>query len=311
MHLTKEQRTQVINELTLNPHRLDTEIGELLNLPAVRVGQIRRTKGFPNYSHITRRKFQIQAELQQNPDLTNSALAEKYGCSMISVARYRSEIGIAPAKRGNGTYEVSEGTMKCREMLLAGTTLPDVHIAKACGISFAHVARQRDLLGLQRSGRSNRLPSTKSTFDFTGIDAEIIAKDMSLTRIAEKWSVPVSWVNERSRQIGIRRNGVDQSTMDKIRELLMREDRMTTTQIAEMLNVSASTVNNVRKKVGVKRLPPGLPKYEETKRAQKLLADPNRKSLSAIAKESNLTVATVTKIRNRMMNDGALSKKSK
>jgi len=306
MHLTQEQRTQVINELTMNPHRLDTEIAELLGVSAIRVAGIRRAKGFPNYSHMTRRKEQIQAELRENPDLTNATLATKYNCALQSVARYRSELGIAPAKRGAYGRPIGEGTLKCREMLLAGTDLPDIHIANECGISFAHVARQRDVLGLPRSGRSNRLPSAKRQFDFTGVEEEITNGDMTLARIAEKWSIPVSWVNERSRMMNVRRKRLDEATKSKIGEMLRRKDRPTTTQIAETLGISSSTVNNVRKELGVKRLPPGRPKYEETKRAQKLLASPNRKSLAAIAKESHLTIATVTKIRNRMMNDGLL-----
>ena len=308
MHLTKEQRDRVVAELTKNPNRLDVEIAEALGIEAVRVKDIRRQRGFPNYSHITRRKLAIQEELRDNPMLSNLELAEKYGTSAISVAKYREQVGIPPKPRGSANKPPSEGTLKCRAMLMAGTDLPDIHIAKVCGISFAHVARQRDLLNIPRSGRSNRIPTGKKIYDFSKVDADILANEMSLARIARKHNIPIVWVSERTKLLGGRRRFLDADTRSKIRELLMREERMTTTEIGKMLGVSSSTVNNVRKNMGVDRLPPGRAKIAETKRAQVLLSGKTPMTLTAIARESGLTVTTVTKIRNRMMSEGKISK---
>jgi predicted transcriptional regulator len=306
MYLTQEQRQQVISELTKNPRRLDSEIADLLGVNAIRVASIRRAKGFPNYSHVTRRKDNIQEELRQNPSLTNTYLSAKYNCSNATVACYREELNIPPAPRGPS--QISEGTLKARAMLKEGTTLPDVHIASICGISFAHVARQRDVLGLPRSPRSNRVPSAKRHYDFTEIDQDIQSGIMSLSRITEKHNVPKAWVYERSRKLGVRTRKVTPEIREQVEKILQQDERPTTTVIAQMFGVSPSSVNNIRKRLGVKRLPPGLPKVEESKRAMMLLAEPNRKTLTQIAVESGLTVTTVTKIRNRMRNNGEIAK---
>ena len=308
MHLTPEQREQVIAELTKDPNRLDSEIGEILRVPSIRVGAIRRQRGFANYSYITRRKMLIQAELKNNPSISNMELARKHKTTAVTVARYREQVGVSPAPRGSAGRPLSEGTMKCRAMLLDGTHLPDIHIAKVCGISFAHVARQRDLLGLPRSSRSNRLPTGRATYDFSVVDEEIRAGELTLVRIAEKHRIPVSWVTTRSTQVGGRINRISPDVRKKIEDVLKQEKRPTTTVIGEMFGVSSSTVNAIRREIGVRRLPPGLPKYEETKRATVLLSGKKSMTLKAIAHESGLTVATVTKIRDRMIHEGKLKK---
>lgn len=300
MYLTKEQRKLVIAELESNPFRLDTEIGTAIGVPPSRVKLIRRNEGFPNYSHITRRKQQIQESLTQNPNQTNIELAIAYGTTASSVAKYRAEIGVDPTPRGAWKREIGEGTKKCREMLMQGTELPDLYIAEECGISFAHVARQRDLLGLSRSPRSNRRVNLKKKFDWTGVDHDIKEDIISLTNIAIKYNIPVAWVNERSRSIGVRNRKMTPETRKRVEDMLRQEPRPTSTQIAKAVGLSASTVDKVRKDLGIPRLPPGRPKYEETKRAMVLLAQPNRAPLTEIAKKSGLTVTTVTKIRNRM-----------
>lgn len=300
MYLTKEQRKLVLAELESNPLRFDSEIAEVVGVPPSRVKLVRRNGGFPNYSHITRRKSQIQESLLNDPSQTNSELAIAYGTTTASVAKYRAEIGVAPTPRGAWRREIGEGTKKCREMLMKGTELPDIHIAEECGISFAHVARQRDLLGLSRSSRSNRLSSPKKNFDWTGVDYDINEDIISLATIAMKHGIPVGWVNERSRSIGVRNRKMTPAVRAQIEEMLRQEPRPTSTEIGKAVGLSASTVDKVRKDLGIPRLPPGRPKYEETKRAMVLLAQPNRPALTEIAKRSGLTVTTVTKIRNRM-----------
>lgn len=157
LYPTKTQRAQILHELKQNPFRLDTEISELVGIPAFRIRRIREAQGYPAYSHMTRRKHQIQEDLKAEPMTPDSVLAKKYNCAVASVKKYRSELGLPCAPRKTGRWVTRDGTLKCREMLLSGTTLPDTHIAKQCGISSTHVARQRDLLGIPRSSPSNRL----------------------------------------------------------------------------------------------------------------------------------------------------------
>ena len=88
----------------------------------------------------------------------------------------------------------------------------------------------------------------------------------------------------------------------KILDLLGQENRMTDKKIALTLGVSSVyVVSEIRRKAGIPRLQPGVVKREATNQAMTLLSEPERKSLSQIARESGLTVTTVRKIRNRMI----------
>ena len=300
--LTKHE--QIIAELERDWKRYDSEIASIVGVPINEVAKVRRKKLIPHYSPYVKRRMAIEADLRANPEVTDQQMAVKHRCCGVTVAKYRAELGLPKSKRA--TKNPSEATLKARAMLESDPTLTDLHVSRECGISFAHVARQRDLLGIPRSPRANRMTGRKrDNYDYTKVDADILSNDFTYKVISLRNGIPYEWVTNRARKLGInKRPRVNSETYQKVLDLLQQENRMTEKQIALTLGIaSVYTVSAIRKKAGIPRLKPGLPKEEASKKAMALLSEPERKSLSQIARESGLTITTVTKIRNRMMDN--------
>jgi DNA-binding Lrp family transcriptional regulator len=299
---TKQE--EILAELQRDWQRYDSDIASIVGVPIKEVAKSRRKNYIPHYSPYVKRRMAIEADLRANPEVTDQQMAVKHRCCGVTVAKYRAELGLPKAKRAVKT--MSEATLKARAMLEADPTLTDLYISRECGISFAHVARQRDLMGLPRSPRGNRMTRRKrDSHDYTKIDADILSNDFTYKVISLRNSVPYEWVTNRARVLGVtKKRAVTPEVYQKVLDLLQQEDRMTDRQIANTLGiVSAYIVSEIRRKAGIPRLQPGLPKREASRQAMALLSEPDRKSLSQIARETGLTVTTVTKIRNRMMNN--------
>jgi len=296
------QEEQIIAELERDWQRYDSEIASILDVPVKEVERVRRKTFTPHYTPYVKRRFAIEADIRMNPDLADSELAVKHRCTVITVAKYRAGLGFPQSKKPD--RKISEGTKKARAMLESDPTLTDIHISRECGISFAHVARQRDALGIPRSPQSNRMSSRKrEKYDYTKIDADINCNDFTYRVIALRNEVPYEWVTQRARQLGIRkRQPWSPERYQAVLDLLNQEDRMTDKKIALTLGISSVyLVSEIRRKAGIPRLLPGLPKREATTQAMALLSEPERKSLAEIARESGLTITTVRKIRDRMV----------
>ena len=298
--LTPEQRVMVRRELMRDPKRYDSDIALILGVKATEVSYYRRRNGYPNYSPYTIRHDAIHADLLADPAVHDSVLALKYRCSLPTVAKYRAELGLpksAPKWRPAG-----EGTMHARAILLEQPTLPDSYIAELTGISFAHIARQRDLMGIPRSPKATRKPNPRELFDYTEVDKEIWAEDCSYKAIGIRHNIPYQWVTARAKAIGYSAVNVAKSEIiaKTIFDLVNQPRRMTDVQIGKMLKVSPNYVRKIRLNAGIPRLDPGRPKYDECLRAEALLSEPNRKSLKVIARETGLTVTTVAKVRDKM-----------
>ncbi len=296
---TKQE--EILAELERDWQRYDSDIASIVGVPMSEVAKVRRKKFIPHYSPYVKRRMAIEADLRANPEVTDQEMAVKHRCCGVTVAKYRAELGLPKSKRA--VKRMSEATLKARAMLESDPTLTDLHVARECGISFAHVARQRDVMGIPRSPRSNRMARRKrENHDFTKIDEDILSNDFTYKVISLRNRVPYEWVTYRARQLGVtKRRAVTPEVYQKVLDLLQQEDRMTDRQIAMTLGiVSVYVVSEIRRKAGIPRLQPGLPKREASKKAMALLSEPDRKSLSQIARETGLTVTTVTKIRNRM-----------
>ena len=301
-HLQPTQDEQIIAELERDWQRYDSDIASILGVSVKEVERLRRKTFTPHYTPYVKRRLAIEADLRVNPDLTDQELAVKHHCSTITVAKYRAGLGLPKSK--NKVRKISEGTHKARAMLESDPMLTDIHISRECGISFAHVARQRDVLGIPRSPQSNRMASrVRGDYDYTRIDADINSNDFTYRVIAIRNEVPYEWVTQRAQQLGIKkRQRMSPEKYQKILDLLGQENRMTDKKIAVTLGVSSVyVVSEIRRKAGIPRLQPGVVKREATNQAMTLLSEPERKSLSQIARESGLTVTTVRKIRNRMI----------
>ena len=192
--------------------------------------------------------------------------------------------------------------MTARALLLEQPNLPDSHIAELTGVSFAHIARQRDLMGIPRSPKATRKPNPRKLFDYTEVDKEIWAEDCSYKAIGIRHNIPYQWVTTRAKAIGYGAVNVAKSEIiaKTITELVNQPRRMTDRQIGIMLGVNPNYVRKIRLNAGIPRLEPGRPKYDERLRAQALLSESNPKSLEAIARETGLTVTTVAKERDKM-----------
>jgi DNA-directed RNA polymerase specialized sigma subunit len=143
----------------------------------------------------------------------------------------------------------------------------------------------------------------RGDYDYTRIDADINSNDFTYRVIAIRNEVPYEWVTQRAQQLGIKkRQRMSPEKYQKILDLLGQENRMTDKKIAVTLGVSSVyVVSEIRRKAGIPRLQPGVVKREASNQAMTLLSEPERKSLSQIARETGLTVTTVRKIRNRMI----------
>jgi DNA-binding Lrp family transcriptional regulator len=301
-HLQPTQDEQIIAELERDWQRYDSDIASILGVSAKEVERLRRKTFTPHYTPYVKRRLAIEADLRATPDLTDQELAVKHHCSTITVAKYRAGLGLPKSK--NKVRKISEGTHKARAMLELDPMLTDIHISRECGISFAHVARQRDVLGIPRSPQSNRMASrVRGDYDYTRIDADINSNDFTYRVIAIRNEVPYEWVTQRAQQLGIKkRQRMSPEKYQKILDLLGQENRMTDKKIAVTLGVSSVyVVSEIRRKAGIPRLQPGVVKREASNQAMTLLSEPERKSLSQIARETGLTVTTVRKIRNRMI----------
>lgn len=296
------QDEQIIAELERDWQRYDSDIASILGVSVKEVERLRRKTFTPHYTPYVKRRLAIEADLRVNPDLTDQELAVKHHCSTITVAKYRAGLGLPKSR--NKVRKISEGTHKARAMLKSDPMLTDIHISRECGISFAHVARQRDVLGIPRSPQSNRMASrVRGDYDYTKIDADINSNDFTYRVIAIRNEVPYEWVTQRAQQLGIKkRQRMSPEKYQKILDLLGQENRMTDKKIAVTLGVSSVyVVSEIRRKAGIPRLQPGVVKREASNQAMTLLSEPERKSLSQIARETGLTVTTVRKIRNRMI----------
>jgi DNA-binding Lrp family transcriptional regulator len=301
-HLQPTQDEQIIAELERDWQRYDSDIASILGVSAKEVERLRRKTFTPHYTPYVKRRLAIEADLRATPDLTDQELAVKHHCSTITVAKYRAGLGLPKSK--NKVRKISEGTHKARAMLELDPMLTDIHISRECGISFAHVARQRDVLGIPRSPQSNRMASrVRGDYDYTRIDADINSNDFTYRVIAIRNEVPYERVTQRAQQLGIKkRQRMSPEKYQKILDLLGQENRMTDKKIAVTLGVSSVyVVSEIRRKAGIPRLQPGVVKREASNQAMTLLSEPERKSLSQIARETGLTVTTVRKIRNRMI----------
>lgn len=297
--LTPEQRAMVRRELMRDPKRYDSDIALILGLKATEVSYYRRRNGYPNYSPYTIRHDAINTELLADPSVRDSALALKYRCSLPTVAKYRAELGL-PKSALRYYRKAGEGTMQARAILLEQPTLPDSYIAELTGISDAHIGRQRDLLGIPRSPKATRKPNPRELFDYTEVDAEILAEDCSYKMISIRHDIRYQWVTARAKAIGYVRNSKNETIAKTVLELVNQPRRMTDVQIGKMLRVSPNYVRKIRLDAGIPRLDPGRPKHDECLKAEVLLSEPNRKSLKVIARETGLTVTTVAKVRDKM-----------
>lgn len=300
MESEKTLKNRIREELNKNPLRYDNEIAEAIGVPTFMVRNLRSYEKYPRFTPYVKRRIEIEEYLTKEPQATDDEVAEIFSCCPATVATYRLAKGLPKAPR---VKRVSDKTMKARQMLLDNPELNDLYISRESGISFAHVARQRDLLGLQRS-RGKRTLKGRRLYDYSAIDIDITTGDISYGTIALRYKIPYSWVLLRAKEIGAgNRRRVSGDKKKKVMELLMLEPRPKDSEIAKIVGgCSGSYVSNLRKELGIKRLPPGLPKYEETRKAEELLRRhyPHEKSLAVIATEAGLTVATVTKIRNRI-----------
>lgn len=297
--LTPKQKAMVRWELMRDPKRYDSDIALILGIKATEVAYYRRQKGYPHYSPYTIRHEAVNADLLADPTVRDTVLALKHRCSNGTVARYRAELGL-PKNRGSGTRPAGEKTITARGLLREQPNLTDSYIAELTGVSFAHIARQRDLMGLPRSPKNNRKPSARKLFDYTEVDKEIWAEDCSFKAISIRHNIRYQWVTARAKEIGHVRNFKDETIPKTVLDLVNQPRRMTDVQIGIMLGVSPNYVRKIRLNAGIPRLEPGRPKYDERLRAQALLSESNRKSLEVIARETGLTVTTVAKERDKM-----------
>lgn len=300
--LTPEQRVMVRRELMRDPKRYDSDIALIVGIKATDVSYYRRRNGYPHYSPYTIRHDAINAELLADPNVRDSVFALKYRCSLATVAKYRAELGLPiQPKRVPKRRPPGEKTMTARALLLEQPNLPDSHIAELTGVSFAHIARQRDLMGIPRSPKATRKHKPRELFDYTEVDKEIWAEDCSFKAISIRHNIRYQWVTARAKAIGYVRNCKNEAIAKTVLDLVNQPRRMTDVQIGKMLGVSPNYVRNIRLKAGIPRLDPGRPKYDECLRAEALLSEPNRKSLKVIARETGLTVTTVAKVRDKML----------
>ena len=300
--LTPEQRVMVRRELMRDPKRYDSDIALIVGVKATDVSYYRRRNGYPHYSPYTIRHDAINAELLADPNVRDSVFALKHRCSLATVAKYRAELGLPiQPKRVPKRRPPGEKTMTARALLLEQPNLPDSHIAELTGVSFAHIARQRDLMGIPRSPKATRKPNPRELFDYTEVDKEIWAEDCSFKAISTRHNIRYQWVTARAKAIGYVRNCKNEAIAKTIFDLVNQPRRMTDVQIGIMLGVSPNYVRKIRLDAGIPRLDPGCPKHEECLRAEALLSEPNRKSLKVIARETGLTVTTVAKVRDKML----------
>lgn len=297
--LTPTQKAMVRWELMRDPKRYDSDIALILGVKATDVAYYRRQKGYPHCSPYTIRHEAVNADLIADPTVRNSVLALKHHCDVATVAKYRTELGL-PKNVGWGTRPAGEETMHARAILREQPNLTNSYIAKLTGVSFTHVARQRDFMGIPRSPKNNRKPKARELFDYTEVDKEIWAEDCSYKAIGIRHNIRYQWVTARAKAIGYVRKTKDETIPKTILDLVNQPRRMTDRQIGRMLGVNPNYVRKIRLNAGIPRLEPGRPKYDERLRAQALLSESNPKSLEAIARETGLTVTTVAKERDKM-----------
>ena len=286
-----------------DPKRYDSDIALIVGVKATEVSYYRRRNGYPNYSPYTIRHDAINAELLADPNVRDSVFALKHRCALATVAKYRAELGLPiQPKRVPKRRPPGEKTMTARALLLEQPNLPDSHIAELTGVSFAHIARQRDLMGIPRSPKATRKPNPRELFDYTEVDKEIWAEDCSYKAIGIRHDIRYQWVTARAKAIGYSAVNVAKSEIiaKTIFDLVNQPRRMTDVQIGKMLTVSPNYVRKIRLDAGIPRLDPGRPKHDECLQAEVLLSEPNRKSLKVIARETGLTVTTVAKVRDKM-----------
>lgn len=294
--LPEELIQAIRDDIKRDEYRFDAEIAQGHGvLPAV-VAYIRESEAMKPMTMYRKRQGDVMKHLREHPEMTDVDIAKLYRCTGTTVAKYRREMGIAPARRG--IQQVSDNTIKARQMLTDNPTVTDLEVARACGISFAHVARQRDILGIPRSARNNRRPSPRLSHDYTAIDADIRAGEMSMLLISQVHGIPVKWVKMRANEIGVqRRRSLSPDEHAKIEEMLRQgSPRMTCKQIASIMNCSITTIDRIRKEIGLRRLPPGHMKWEERRKAREMLSSPNRPAITVIARECGLSVTTVSKM---------------
>ena len=296
--MTPEQVEVIREDIKRDEYRYDGDIALAHDVQQSVVSFIREQEGLKPMSPYRKRQGDIMKHLKTNPGDTNTQISVLYRCSGATVAKYRKMLGVPSARRG--IQQPSEATIKARELLTANPLITDLEVSRASGISFAHVARQRDLLGIPRSARNNRRSSQRVVFDYTEVDADLRAGDLSLVIIASRHAIPMNWVRRRCEEIGVkRRRPLSPDERSQVEEMLKSPlPRMTCRQIAEAIGCSVTTVDKIRKEIGLRRLPPGHPKWEERRKARELLSADNRKPLAEIARESGLSLTTVMKIKN-------------
>jgi len=94
------------------------------------------------------RKEAVKEAALAHPDRSNTDLAAEIGIDPRTVAHYRRELGLAPAKRGP-TDEQREQVRRA----LAGPARPDTEIAEEVGCKVHHVSEARKALGIAPPAR--------------------------------------------------------------------------------------------------------------------------------------------------------------
>lgn len=296
--MSPESVEAIREDIKRDQYRYDHEIAETHGVNPSVVAFVREQEGLKPMSPYRKRQGDIMRHLKAHPEDTNTQIAVMYRCSGASVAKYRKLLNIPSARRG--IQRPSDATLKARELLTNNPLMTDLEVSRESGISFAHVARQRDLLGIPRSPRNNRRPSQRLSYDYTQVDADLMAGDFSVNIIANRHSIPINWVRKRCDEIGVqRRRQLSPEERTRVEEMLKSPaPRMTCRQIATIMGCSITTVDKIRKEIGLRRLPPGHPKWEERRKAREMLSAPDRKPIAQIARECGLSVTTVVKMKN-------------
>ena len=294
--MSDETISAIREDIQRDEYRHDSEIAKLHGVQWVVVAHIRDGLGLKPMTLTRMRMFDIIKHLRENPTHTDTSIAEHFGVSGATVAKYRRMLGIPSVRRGK--QQPSDATLKARELLTNNPSMTDLEVSRQSRISFAHVARQRDFLGIPRSPINNRRPSPRLTYDYTAVDADIKAGNYSVTMIAKIHDIPIAWVKKRMNELGVRRRrALSPEERLQVESLLKSgSPRMTCKQIASLYGCSVSTIDKIRKEAGLRRLPPGNPKWEERRKAREMLNASDRKSLEVIARECGLSMTTVIKM---------------